>query len=345
MSAPQETHLRVDRLRCHSVIDEALHAGSETCQVSDLATSESPVHVLPLDEVLYVPELELQIVNGGIVPREAIRDCWNLYFLQGLREDRGDARQLSFIPDRRDDEVCVLSNLFAPAFGEWVQELFHVLLLERAGFTGAYIVSNLPAFAVASLELIGVGAERIDTTVVRPTVFRRAWFTTAVSHQNVHEYPRVFAAFRDLFFSLDVSGEPGLGERLWLDRGAHVFNPGRDLVNQDEIHHLVSRYGFTIVDMGAFTLRKQVAIARRMTVLAGPHGSQFVHAMFMAERSTVVECFSPMFINPSILEICYALRHRYFQVVPVNTPYSPYEWEKSLKLLPLHLELVLRSLD
>jgi len=181
MSAPQETHLRVDRLRCHSVIDEALHAGSETCQVSDLATSESPVHVLPLDEVLYVPELELQIVNGGIVPREAIRDCWNLYFLQGLREDRGDARQLSFIPDRRDDEVCVLSNLFAPAFGEWVQELFHVLLLERAGFTGAYIVSNLPAFAVASLELIGVGAERIDTTVVRPTVFRRAWFTTAVS--------------------------------------------------------------------------------------------------------------------------------------------------------------------
>ncbi len=67
--------------------------------------------------------------------------------------------------------------------------------------------------------------------------------------------------------------------------------------------------------MATLSLRDQLRTAQQTRLIAGPHGSQFVHAQFMPMRSTVIECFSPIHVNPSILQICRALRHDYRQIV------------------------------
>lgn len=76
----------------------------------------------------------------------------------------------------------------------------------------------------------------------------------------------------------------------------------------------------------------------------GMHGAAFTNAMFMNPRSTVIECFSPEFINTGFWEICSLLRHRYAMVVH-NNAYGAYEYGQALKVNCFQLELVLQSFD
>jgi hypothetical protein len=53
--------------------------------------------------------------------------------------------------------------------------------------------------------------------------------------------------------------------------------------------------------------------------MAGPHGSAFVHAGFLATQREIIEIFSPMHNNPSIIQLCLAMEHKYHQIVAANT--------------------------
>ena len=95
--------------------------------------------------------------------------------------------------------------------------------------------------------------------------------------------------------------------------------------------------------MGALSIKSQISVARQMHVLSGLHGSQFVHSQLMAPRSTIIECFSPIYLNPTYTEIYRVLRHRYSQISPVNTPVMPYEHGGDVLVDCQQLDLALRA--
>jgi hypothetical protein len=80
-----------------------------------------------------------------------------------------------------------------------------------------------------------------------------------------------------------------------------------------------------------------------MQVLSGLHGSQFVHSQLLPERSFVIECFSPLYLNPTYTEIYRVLRHRYSQISPVNTPLMPYLHDGDVLVDCQQLDLALRT--
>ena len=96
---------------------------------------------------------------------------------------------------------------------------------------------------------------------------------------------------------------------------------------------------------GPGLVSRQIGAAMRAEALAGPHGAGMIHSMFMKSKSTVIECFSPEWLNPSTREICRALRHRYFQIVAPNTPFEPYRYGRNVEVDCNHLELVLQNLQ
>ncbi len=218
-------------------------------------------------------------------------------------------------------------------------------MLERAGFTGHYVLYDQPAFSHELLRCLGVPDGRILIVADEPTVFSAAVFMTPLNVVTAREYPGVFFALRrDLLRAATPSDRSAAPRKIWLQRNAQTNN-GRPLVNAGEVYEIVARHGFDVVDMGDLPIRRQIALANGAEVIAGPHGAGFVHAMFMEPGSTVVECFSPEFINAGNFcpEICSLLDHRWFMLVHSNAR-GAYPYGDELKIDPFQLELLLRSI-
>jgi len=278
------------------------------------------------------------------VPVEAILDCWNLGFLQRRRDQLPQPRYADdFEADRREGQACILGSVFTRNFGHWTEELLKVAALEQANIGCTYVIPTLPAFARASLSFLGVEDERV-AVVDSPTVFARALFVDAVSHQNIAQHPQRLGLLRELVAERlgDAGGEGR--KRLWLERREMVGNAGR-LANPEEVHALVDSYGFELVDMATLSFPDQLRTISQASVIAGVHGSQFVHAQFMPKHSTVIECFSPVHVNPSVLEICRALGHSYHQVVARCNLVAPYKLGRDCRVDCEHLFLILESLQ
>ena len=74
--------------------------------------SGATVHVTAVDDVLNLPDLRLQVVDGAVVPTEGIVDPWNLGFEQrNAFQGRGQRYSLPFAAGRVKADVAILSNL------------------------------------------------------------------------------------------------------------------------------------------------------------------------------------------------------------------------------------------
>jgi capsular polysaccharide biosynthesis protein len=109
------------------------------------------------------------------------------------------------------------------------------------------------------------------------------------------------------------------------------------------VYRLIEKHGFNVVDPASMTVVEQLAAMRHARVIAGPHGAQFVHAQFMPESSAVIECFSPIHVNPSILQICRVLNHSYRQIVARTHLTAPYPHGRDCVVDVEHLAVVLDS--
>ena len=283
---------------------------------------------------------------GQVVPVESILDCWSVEFLKSRLQSRPkDQNRYSddFEFGTIEESVCILGNLFSRNFGHWTEELLKVALCEDAGIDCRYVVPDaFPPFTRASLALLGIAESRI-LAVGAPALFRDVLFTTAISHENIHRYGAVLDRLRELVRIALAGTQTRFGPRLWLERGASLRSGGV-VANKDEVYDCISAYGFDVVDMASLSLADQFAASREASVIAGPHGSQFVHAQFMPVASTVVECFSPMYVNPSILQICRVLHHKYHQIVSRCNEVSPYVLGRDCQVDCEHLRLVLDAL-
>ena len=337
----------LDRLVYASVFDELRRSSPSRIAKVDLGPNSKPVEVASVDRIIYFPRAFLQVWRDRIVPHEANPDRGALAHLQDHLRVSGAARLAAGAADRLPEiteDVCILANFFSYTFFHFFEELYKVVILEKFGFRGKYVLSNarsdyFPSFPTEFLELLGIGSERIIYCSV-PTVFCSAYLTTRMTPEDMLVYPDVFFALREALTAAEPTKGPGRGSRLWIERrGTRV------LVNAQQVHEVLDRYGFTAVDMAELSAGEQIAAAKHAEVFGGPHGAGLIHSMFLKERSAVIECFSPDYLNPCLLEICRNLRHRYYQIVQVNTPWQLYPHGINVEIDCNHLELILQGLD
>ncbi len=336
--------IQVDKIAGVSVLDMVRQAGGRLDRVK-LGDATPLIEAAMMPDVFYVPGAlaagqSVQVVGNHQMPLEAVFDDFTPRFVRQALLKRG----LTELPDPEDTidgTVCILGNVFSRNFSHWHEEMMKVIVLERIGYDCNYVIAELPAFAKELLELIGIVPKRI-LEVRRPTRFRAALFSTPVSYRNVAEYPDVLLALRERLFEADRGGQSRFGPRLWLDRGQQT-RLGRKLINEEEVCRLLDRYSFERVDMGSLSVANQIAIARDARVISGLHGAQFVHTQLMNPRSWVIECFSPMYLNPSYTEIYRVLRHSYAQITSTNTPLSPYPHGSDVLVDCQQLDLAMRA--
>jgi capsular polysaccharide biosynthesis protein len=212
------------------------------------------------------------------------------------------------------------------------------------GYDGDYVVAGLPGFAFEFLRLLGIDGARLIETVEKPTIFKSATFVTSVTETEARKYRELYMLLRSRILATADTGQQKLSRRIWMVRGFGV-NEGRyEPSNAEEVYRILERNGFEMVDMATLTLSAQIAAARDAQILAGAHGAAFVHTLFMQPGSTVIECFAPFFINPSVFNICHIMKHRYSMLVHANA-YGAYTEPDALMVDPIHLELVLQHCE
>ena len=336
----------VNNMGTISALETAKLQGFETHQV--VFPDDCRLEVSHLNHVLYFPSAldtgqSLQMDEGGNLIFEAVFDEFTAQFVRRQLMDK-KVFELGAFPDSEfEGPVCVLGNVFSRNFTHWHEELMKVAVIERAGIDCVYVVSELPSFSMDLLSIMGIPGHRI-LEVSKPTRFRSAIFSTPVSYRNVSDYSPVLMDLRQGLLKGAGQAPDGLGSRLWLERGEQT-RLGRKLVNEEEVYRLVERFGFERIDMAAWSVPHQIAIAEQMQLVGGLHGSQFVHTQLMAESSAVLECFSPLYLNPTYTEIYRVLNHRYFQLSSTNTPVFPYPYGKDVHVDIQQLELALRTMD
>lgn len=308
-----------------------------------------PLPVARLRNVLYQPSaLEmgqgLQIVQDGGIPLEA---SYYDYVADFAREQLS-RRGISSMPQPStaleianvQGDVCVLANLFSRNFAHWHEELLKVVAIEILELPCTYVLSGLPPFARELLGLIGIPTERI-LEVNRPLRFTSVLYPAAISYDNICEHPAVFHLLRErLLQSITDQPSGDTPPRLWLERGAQT-RLGRGLVNTDKVEPLLKRHGVERVDLGALPVIQQLCLARDAQLLAGPHGAAFVHSQMMRAGSAVVECFSPLYLNPTYTNIYRLQRHRYSLVVGTHSRLFPYPHGEDVCVDLPQLELAL----
>lgn len=339
MAWATEEPLDLSELQCRSIAKEM----GDRFKVGALSGWAPGIGIFRMPDVLYLPEYGLPVC-AGFVPEEAINYGLHLDVRLGRRP--GERLEHPAIVNRGGAarsplEVCILGNIYSHVFGHWAEELLKVVIMERFGFVGCYAIPAwYPAFCRETLGVLGIPPERISDTAA-PIVYAAAFFSTTVSHFTAHRFPHVVLRLRDELHAASRR-EVGVGQRIWIERGKSAA--GRDVLNKEEVHSCIRRHGFVQVDFGEHLFRKQIAIDRDATVMAGPHGSAFVHCGFMRNNRTIIEIFSPHHINPSVIQLCMALGHRYNQIVPTHQQHWQYPHGLDLMVDIDHLELVLSSL-
>jgi len=99
------------------------------------------------------------------------------------------------------------------------------------------------------------------------------------------------------------------GKRLYIARRAT-----RKVSNETEVLSTLSKYNFQLIYLEDHTIEEQVRMAAGAECIAGPHGAGMTSAMFMKPGSTLIEFFSPIYINPCMTAVCDILRIRYFMM-------------------------------
>ena len=341
------TKLSVPDLTSGSVLELARE---RFCQIeeADLGHGDTArIQVAHATDVLYLPSAllkgqSLQIVEGRFIPIEAVFDSFTVEFAkQQLTMNGATIYDKEFETDEYEDDVCILGNVFSRNFTHWHEELMKVVVIERCGIECKYVLAALPSFAKELIILMGIPEDRL-LEINRPTIFRRALFTTPVSYRNLSAHPGVLYALREIFFQINVTDQPFFGRKLWLNRNKQT-RLGRTLVNFEEVNKCLEEFDVKTLDMGALPIRTQIAVARNLEVISGIHGSQFVHSQLMATDSVVIECFSPFYLNPTYTEIYRVLCHRYSQISSTNTPVFPYRYGVDVEVDCSQLRLALEN--
>ncbi len=212
---------------------------------------------------------------------------------------------------------CVLARLWAFNYSHFLCESMDLVqLLEEAGFTGTYVISDRP-YCREIMHLYGIGDERIRTVrdFKRGSVYRfeRVYYPKLLKNDKHRSAPvlRRMAERMTAGWEREPDRYPA---RLYVKRSGT-----RKLLNGDTA---VRRYGLTVIDPDTLPVREQMKYFYNADLILSPHGANSATSLFMREGTALVETFGRNWVKYSYIN---ALRAKgVFYVPVVQGPIMPY---------------------
>lgn len=189
------------------------------------------------------------------------------------------------------------------------------LLLPATYRTISYVEESLQPLELGAVSIIRAG---------QPALIRKLLLPTRVADTgNYNE--AVIREIGDLYRRYYGTSQPK-GRRIYVSRSKA---PVRNVLNEEEIRPVLSRFSFEIIHCENLSFSEQVKLFSDSAIVAGPHGAGFVNTMFMPEGSKVLEIHpADTKVNNCYFTMASAFHHSYFYML-ANTASST---------LPSHLD-------
>ena len=209
-----------------------------------------------------------------------------------------------------EGDVFLAARVWSGNYWHFLYEsMDQIWLMEKAGFTGRYIVPDPPYISVLT-DLLGISGDRLIRTseLGCETVWR---FERLYLLQLRHASPRDSAPVLAEMAEKLLAGLPENGktypERLFLKRIG-----SRRLL---EAESFLEKYGFETIVPEDLSVEEQIRHFAHAKIVLCPHGAGSANSLFMQPGAALIETFPTSWLNPCCLETCQARGIWYFQVV------------------------------
>jgi hypothetical protein len=244
---------------------------------------------------------------------EVLRDSTPTYspaFDPGPPPPPGAVRKL---PGR----VVSLLSLWDRNYAHWLMDsLPRACAIADPSLTFA-IRAGSPGFAFESLEVLGVGRERI-------VEIEEEWFT-ADEMLCLRAAPSSGVPHGELLRLLRrrlVDGAGGstaaAGRRLWIRRGETQSSSKRRLLNEAEVATVLAGHGFGEVFPEQLAFREQVRLFAGASWLCGAHGAGIYNLLFAANGIGVIEFYNHAYWDHAAARLCSLLGQQHYHIFSRN---------------------------
>jgi len=331
----------VDYISLSEIVSDSIFSNlDKEHRVGTVSVKQVSIQYVEVKNVHFLPHSRVSVIDQKYFPEESGFDGVDLKIMQELK---GHQKYSSV---HKDDfryfqgRYCLLCNPWSNVFSHWIEELCKVIVLENSGYLGIYVVPRKKPFVYETMKMLGVAKERILLSPMKASLFESVIYTERYNFNDAYRRPEVFSSLREKLLS--NFDKPGVGKnRIWISRSSNRENEARQIVNIDQVDHILKAHDVVKVNLGDLSFEEQLRLISNTELLAGPHDSGFIHSLFMPKRSCVIECFSPFWLNPTWNSIYRMMEHKYFQIVPSHTEYVPYLYDKDVWVDPEQLDLSL----
>ena len=293
-------------------------------------TYPEPVHPL---RVVAVPDGHLVTGGGVVLTRDEVLVGETMWDLEHFRRDFDPPRQLS-APTHLSGTHASIISLWSGNYFHWIFNALPRLAVLRASgvaYESIIVPETLPRFQRETLALVGVTEERMTPfTGGHVTADRLIW---AAPLAPINE-PSVFL-LEWVRASLGATAHQ-TGRRLYVSRSGT-----RRAANEAEVYAALEPLGFEFVVPERLPFEEQVQLFASADVLAGPHGSNFVNAVF-SDRASVLEFFQPAHVNHGVYSVLCAAGQDHWSIIC-----EPVRRRGSRRFDDMHvpIDLVLQSVE
>ncbi len=214
--------------------------------------------------------------------------------------------------------VVTLAIEWQGAFYHWLyQVLPRLKLIEMAGIRDFLLYAeDRSAFQKESLALLGFGKERLLSTqsfrAVKSPLLIIPAVPAAPSAWSCDYLRRSF---------LPLLPEKKEKKRIYISR--EDVNK-RKIANDVEVEGILKEYGFVKVSLASLPFLEQIALFRSAEHIVAPHGAGLSHLVFCDSGTSILEIFSPAYVNTCYFSVSAEVGLRYHLLFGEGERYPPY---------------------
>jgi capsular polysaccharide biosynthesis protein len=285
-----------------------------TCPVSDSAATflatipngrvlgEDGAVIAADDTLLGEVSVDLAVVNAGDAGAHGSRCRWRLPPVKQLEGD-----------------VAVLSVLGGHNYFHWMFQLLPRIKLMRDGGVDLesidwFITNEIHhPFQRETLAALGIPRGRIIESSAS-SHYRADRLLVASRPSRMSEMPLWVCEFLRNHFLPERGGEDRnrrRPERLYLSR---ADSGHRRVLNETQVLEFLKDRGFVSVSLESMSVTQQALLLHSAKVVVAPHGAGLANLVFCRPGATVIEFFSPEYVNCCYWALSNWMDARYFYV-------------------------------
>jgi tetratricopeptide (TPR) repeat protein/capsular polysaccharide biosynthesis protein len=214
--------------------------------------------------------------------------------------------------------VAILSGLSAHVYYHWMFDVLpRIEILRRSGINldeiDWFVVNSIEKpYQLETLKTLGIPKKKIIESDRYPLIKAQQLIVPSFPGHLDWVPPETIEFLRHTFLKKTPFKRTILPERIYISRANAKY---RQVLNEEEVTELLSRYGFTTVYLETMTVAEQAALFANARAIVAPHGAGLSNLVFCREQSLIIELFSPNYVRTDYWMISHYLKLKHYYIV------------------------------